>query len=82
MDTARTGPPNKAESQITKNPRFKFRIKVHWRRGEIILFLSSLPLPLSQYLYRGCGLAYPHDRKEFVGAQKKTSVDLLVLIPR
>jgi hypothetical protein len=55
--------------------------------------LSSLPLLIpattalfgsylsSLYSYRGCGLAYPYDWRGFVGAKKKTRVDLSVFNP-
>jgi hypothetical protein len=62
--------------------------------ANVFCFLSSLPLRLqpprqclapncrlfltSITLYRGCGLAYPHDWRGFVGAKNKTSVGLLV----
>jgi hypothetical protein len=46
------------------------------------VFGSYLPSLFSQItLYRPCGLAYPCDWRGFVWAKKKTSVDLLVLIP-
>ncbi len=68
-------------------------ISLPWRVGitEPMHFVVFTPPPFSHHcsifnylsLYRGCGLAYPYDWRGFVGAKKKTSVGLLLmLIPR
>ncbi len=48
--------------------------------GRIVISLL-LVLTIVNTPYRGCGLAYPYDQRGFMGAKKKTSVGIVVLIP-